>query len=126
MYHAQTLKVIDDCVYVYRVRDNSITTTVDINRWYDSLKVQKIMSDIFIPLQGVDKTTIYRVLASSYINQFSEKTVALYGNRDKELQKRIRWDYFKEVCVTSRHKRLYRFIRLSPVLFRLYEQMTKN
>lgn len=124
MYYAQTLKVIDDCVYVYRVRDNSVTTTVDINRWYDSLRVQEIMADFFVPLQGVDKTVIYRVLASSYINQFSEKTEELYGNRDKELRERIRWDYFKEVCVRSRHKRLHRLIRISPVLFRIYEKMT--
>lgn len=123
MYYAQTLKVINDCVYVYRVRDNSITTTVDINRWYDSLKVQEIMADFFIPIQGVDKTAIYRVLASNYINQFSSKTKALYGNHDKELQERINWDCFKKVCVTSRHKLLYRLIRINPLLFRFYESM---
>ncbi len=123
MYYAQTLKVINDCVYVYRVRDNSITTTVDINRWYDSLKVQEIMADFFIPIQGVDKTAIYRVLASNYINQFSSKTKALYGNHDKELQERINWDCFKKVCVTSRHKLLYRLIRINPLLFRIYESM---
>lgn len=125
MYHAQTLKVVNECVYVYRVRDNSITTTVDINRWYDSLKVQEIMADFFIPLKGVDKSAIYQVLASSYINQFTSKTQALYGNHDKELLERIKWDNFKEVCVTSRHKRLCWLIRMSPKLFRLYESMTK-
>lgn len=125
MYYTQTLKVIDDYVYVYRVRDNSITTTVDINRWYDSLKVQEIMTAFFVPLQNVEKSAINRVLASNYINQFSSKTVQLYGNRDRELKKRIRWDYFKEVCVTSRHKRLYRLIQISPALFRFYEKMTK-
>ncbi len=126
MYYAQTLKVINDCVYVYRVRDNSITTTIDINRWYDSLKVQKMLADFFVPLQGVDKSMIYRVLASNYINQFSTKTKALYGDHDKELQGRIRWDYFKEVCITSRHKRLYRLIRTSPKLFRFYESLTSK
>lgn len=126
MYYAQTLKVINDCVYVYRVRDNSITTTIDINRWYDSLKVQKMLADFFVPLQGVDKSMIYRVLASSYINQFSKKTKVLYGDHDKELLERIRWDYFKEVCITSRHKRLYRLIRTSPKLFRFYESLTSK
>lgn len=127
MYHAQTLKVINECVYVYRVRDNSITTTVDINRWYDSLKVQEIMADFFVPLKDVDKSAIYRVLASNYINQFSVKTRALYGDHDKELQERVKWDYFKEVCVTSRHKRLYLLIKISPKLFRFYETLiSKN
>ena len=125
MYHAQTLKVISDYLYVYRIRDNSITTTVDINRWYDSLKVLEIMADFFVPLKGVDKSAIYQVLASSYINQFSLKTHALYGDRDKELRERIKWDYFKEVCITSRHKRLYGLIQVSPKLFRFYESMTK-
>lgn len=123
MYHAQALKVIDEYVYVYRVRDNSITTTVDVNRWYDSLKVQEIMIDFFVPVKGVDKTTIYGVLASNYINQFSSKTKALYGNHDKELQERVNWDFFKKVCVTSRHKRLYRLIRVSPKLYRFYEAL---
>lgn len=126
MYYAQTLKVIDDRVYVYRVRDNSITTTVDINRWYDSLKVQEIVTDFFVPLKGVDKSAIYQVLASGYINSFSTNTVKLYGNHDKELKKRMRWDYFKDVCVTPRHKRLYRLIRISPGLFRFYEFLTKR
>lgn len=127
MYHAQTLKVINECVYVYRVRDNSITTTVDINRWYDSLKVQEIMADFFVPLKDVDKSAIYRVLASNYINQFSVKTRALYGDHDKELQERVKWDYLKEVCVTSRHKRLYLLIKISPKLFRFYETLiSKN
>ncbi len=125
MYHAQTLKVISDYVYVYRVRDNSITTTVDINRWYDSLKVLEIMADFFVPLKGVDKSAIYQVLASSYINQFSSKTQALYGDHDKELRGRIKWEYFEEVCITSRHMRLCGLIRISPKLFRFYESLTK-
>lgn len=123
MVHAQTLKVINECVYVYRVRDNSITTTVDINRWYDSLKVQDVLADFFVSLKDVDKSAIYPVLASSYINQFSSKTKALYGNHDKELQARTRWDYFKEVSIMPRHKRLYRIIRISPKLFRFYESL---
>lgn len=125
MYHAQTLKVVDDCVYVYRVRDNSITTTVDINRWYDSLRVQEIMTDYYVPIKGIEKSAIYQVLASAYINSFSTNTVKLYGHRDIELKERMRWDYFKEVCITPRHKRLYRLIRMSPKLFRLYESLTK-
>lgn len=126
MYYAQTLKVIDDCIYVYRVRDNSITTTVDINRWYDSLKVQDILAGFFVPLQGVEKTSIYRVLASGYINTFSARTLKLYGNHDKELIEWLHWDYFKEVCDTPRHKRLFRLIRISPRLYRLYESITSK
>lgn len=126
MYYAQSLKVIDDCLYVYRVRDNSITTTVDINRWYESMRVQEILTDFFVPKQDIDKSAINRVLASNYINYFSADTVRLYGNRDRELKKRVRWDYFKKVCDTPRHKHLFRLIRISPRLFRLYESYTSK
>lgn len=123
MHHAQTLKTISKEVYVYRVRDNSITTTVNIDRWYDSLKVQEILADFFIPKDNIDKHVLYRVLASNYINWFSTTTLKLYGNRDRELSSRINWSYFKQASLTPRHKRLYHLIRLSPTLFRLYEKL---
>ncbi len=126
MFHARTLKTIEDCLYVYRVRDNSITTTVDINRWYDSIKVQEVLANFFVPLKDVDKTAIYIVLASNYINWFSAGTVSLYGNRDKELKKRMRWDCFKQVCITPRHRRLYRLIRFNSTVFRYFETKTNK
>ena len=118
MYYAKSLRVIQDYVYVYRIREQSITTTVNINRWYDSLRVQEILADFFVPLKGIDKGSIYRVLASGYIGWFSSTTKKLYGNRDKELCSRINWEHFKQTAVTKRHKRLYRLIRISPKLFR--------
>ena len=123
MYHARTLKTIPQEVYVYRVHDNSITTTVNINRWYDSLKVQELLADFFIPQDNIDKHIIYKVLASNYINWFSTNTLRLYGNRDRELRQRINWTYFKQVSQTSRHKRFYHLICLSPTLFRFYEKL---
>lgn len=123
MYHAQTVKAVDECMYIYRIRPQSITTTVNIDRWYDSIRVQEMLADFFIPKNDVDKTAIYQVLASNYINYFSRKTKSLYGNRDCELKQRINWDYFKETCITARHRRLFQMIRISPILFRWYERM---
>lgn len=125
MYHAQRIKTINECLYVYRVRERSITTTVDINRWRDSLKVQKIMADFFVPLRLKDKHVIYQVLASNYINCFSKNTKRLYGNHDAELKQWMDWGKFQQVCVTRRHKRLYWLVRISPVLFRFYESVQK-
>lgn len=126
MYYAKSLRVIQDYVYVYRIREQSITTTVNINRWYDSLRVQEILADFFVPLKGIDKGSIYRVLASGYIGWFSSTTKKLYGNRDKELCSRINWEHFKQTAVTKRHKRLYRLIRISPKLFRLYSGLIQK
>lgn len=125
MYHAQMLKTIPLDVYVYRVRDNSITTTVNVDRWYDSLKAQEMLVNFFVPKLDVDKSVIYRVLASNYINWFSIRTLQLYGNHDRELCNRINWNDFKQVCIAKRHKRLYAIIRISPALFRFYERIVK-
>ena len=121
MLAARSLKTITPCLYIYRIRANSITTSVDRRRFDDSLRVQRLLADRFIPLQGVDKTIIYRVLASNYINLFSRKTNKLYGNIDREMRRWVDWKQFRTVCLTSRHRRLYRLIRLHPSLFRFYE-----
>jgi len=120
MYHAQSLKALDICCYVYRIRQSSITTTVNIQRWYDSLKVQEILTNFFIPLQGCDKSVVYKVLASNYIGWFSADTRKLYGNQDKYLKGRIDWNHFAATAILKRHRRLYCLIRVSPKLFRLY------
>lgn len=125
MLAAKTLRTITPCLYIYRIRANSITTTVDRRRFDDSLRVQRQLADLFIPLQGVDKKVIYRVLASNYINLFSRKTKNLYGNIDREMKRWVDWRQFRTVCLTPRHRRLYHLIRIHPSLFRFYELLTR-
>lgn len=125
MLAAKTVKTITPCLYIYRIRANSITTTVDRRRFDDSLRVQRLLADLFIPLQGVDKKAIYRVLASNYINLFSRKTKSLYGNIDREMKRWVDWRQFRTVCLTPRHRRLYHLIRIHPSLFRFYELLTR-
>lgn len=125
MLAAKTLRTITPCLYIYRIRANSITTTVDRRRFDDSLRVQRLLADLFIPLQGVDKRAIYRVLASNYINLFSRKTKNLYGNIDREMKRWVDWRQFRTVCLTPRHRRLYHLIRIHPSLFRFYELLTR-
>lgn len=124
MLAAKTLRTITPCLYIYRIRANSITTTVDRRRFDDSLRVQRLLADLFIPLQDVDKKAIYRVLASNYINLFSRKTKSLYGNIDREMKRWVDWRQFRTVCLTPRHRRLYHLIRIHPSLFRFYELLT--
>lgn len=125
MLAAKTLRTITPCLYIYRIRANSITTTVDRRRFDDSLRVQRLLADLFIPLQDVDKKAIYRVLASNYINLFSRKTKNLYGNIDREMMRWVDWRQFRTVCLTPRHRRLYHLIRIHPSLFRFYELLTR-
>lgn len=125
MLAAKTLRTITPCLYIYRIRANSITTTIDRRRFDDSLRVQRLLADLIIPLQGVDKKAIYRVLASNYINLFSRKTKKLYGNIDREMMRWVDWRQFRTVCLTPRHRRLYHLIRIHPSLFRFYELLTR-
>ena len=111
MFHAQSVKTIAAPLYIYHVRKGSITRTSDPKLDVDSWSVQKIIADTFIPMQGIDKTVIYQVLASNYINHISVK-----GNHLTKAE----WKQFREVCIIPRHQRLYRIAHISPALLRLY------
>lgn len=109
--HAKSIKTIADSLYIYHVRPGSITRTSDPRLDADSWRVQQILADTFIPMQGIDKRVIYQVLASNYINHLSKKGNSLSSTE---------WKQFREVCVTPRHCRLYHLARISPSLLQLY------
>lgn len=125
MWHAESVKVVSIVVYNYRVRPNSITTSVNIDRWYDSIKVQELLADFFVPLRGIEKKVINQVLASNYINFFSRRTHSLYGDNDRFLLDSVNWSNFRSVAVSRRHRTLYRMIVFSPRVFRQYERISK-
>ena len=108
---AQSVKTMADPLYIYHVRKGSITRTSDPKLDADSWSVQQNLADTFIPMQGIDKTVIYQVLASNYINHISVK-----GNHLTKAE----WKQFREVCIIPRHQRLYRIANISPALLRLY------
>lgn len=115
--HARSVKAIADSLYIYHVRPGSITRSSDSKLDADSWRVQQILADTFVSMQDVDKTTIYQVLASNYINHLSVK-----GNGLSSAE----WKYFQEVCITPRHCRLYHISRLSPSLLRLYNTICSS
>lgn len=115
--YAQRVKNIADCLYIYHVRPNSITRSSDPQLDADSWRVQQTLADTFIPMQGIDKTVIYRVLASNYINHLSTK-----GNRLTKAE----WKQFREVCITPRHRRLYSIASISPAILRLYNHLCSS
>ena len=117
MLHAQNVKTITDCLYIYHVRATSITRSSDPKLDVDSWRVQQILADTFIPMQGIDKTAIYQVLASSYINHISVK-----GNTLTPTE----WHQFHTVCFTPRHRRLYCISRISPYLLRFYNKLCSS
>ena len=114
MLNAKTLKTIPSYIYIYSIRENSITRTSSPMLDADSWHVQQILANTFIPMQGIEKQTIYQVLASNYINHLSHK-----GNTLTPTE----WHHFREVCITPRHRRLYRLAHTSPSLLRFYNRI---
>lgn len=112
--HAQSVKTIADCLYIYHVRATSITRSNDPKLDADSWHVQQILADTFIPMEDIDKKVIYQVLASNYINHLSMNGNALTPTE---------WHNFHKVCVTPRHRRLYRIAHISPSLLRFYNRL---
>ena len=98
-YYAQTVKVIADCLYVYRIREGSITHTVNVRRLFDMILVANKLSSFFIPIDNIGKCQLYREIAGEYFGAFTSDNVKLFGNQDTEIKKRINWESFKIVSV---------------------------
>jgi glycosyltransferase involved in cell wall biosynthesis len=123
-YYAHSVKVIPDCIYIYRIRENSIMTTSIFKRVEDKLKSINNLSAFFSSKNEIEKSVIYKVLASDYINVFSIETKMQYGNRDYDLKRLIDWNAFRKVAVAPRQHFLYILIRIHPSLFRQYSKLT--
>lgn len=128
-YYAQTVSIIPDCLYGYRVRPGSITQSYNPKRLDDLITVANTLSDFFIPIKEIGKKQIYKEIAGEYFGAFMPEKIKLFGKRDKELVKNINWKNFKKVSVSSRHARIYFFLSIHPSVFRVYlllEQWLKN
>lgn len=129
LYYAQSVSVIPDSLYVYRIRKGSKMQTQSFKQVEDLITVANKLSDFFIPIKDIDKGQLYREIAGGYFGAFTSDNVKLFGNKDTEIKKRINWESFKEVSMYPRHKRIYLLISIEPSLFRLYirfESIIKN
>jgi glycosyltransferase involved in cell wall biosynthesis len=119
-YYAQTVKLIPDCLYVYRIREGSITKTANIQRLFDIITVANKLSNFFIPINNIDKRQLYREIAGEYFGAFTSNNVKLFGNQNNAIKRQINWVNFKTVSIYPRHRRIYALLRIQPDLFRLY------
>ena len=118
MLHVASIKTIPDCLYTYTIRPDSITHTIAPALEADSLHVQRLLEDTFLPLEGIDKRAIYQVLASNYITRLTNhRNTALTADE---------WHRFHTICVTPRHHRLYRLARIHPAMLRLYNNLCSS
>ena len=84
-YYAQKVKVINYCLYNYRVRHNSITTTKNLKRMRDLMGAANDLALFFTHKTGFDKTIVYRAITHYY--------QAVLGSAPKS-ERRI----FKQLC----------------------------
>lgn len=100
-YYAGRVKVINECLYDYRVRSNSITTTVNVKRLRDLLETSNTLAAFFISKQGFDKTTVYRAITHHFQVVFANAS----KDEVKELRKLCHWDLYRNVSRTKlRHR----------------------
>lgn len=104
LFHAQSVKVIPDALYVYRIREGSKMREVSLKRKMDLLKVANRLAGFFIPKQGFDKTVVYRAITHHY-------QVALMRscrNDRKRLYILCNWKFYHTVSKTKlRHRANY-------------------
>lgn len=103
-FFAQKVKSVNACLYDYRVRAYSITTTADLKRLKDMMGIANKLAAFFIPKQGFDKTVVYRAITHHYQVAFVETP-----NAEREEMKRLcDWKLYRKVSRTKlRHRWSY-------------------
>lgn len=100
-FFARRVKVMDECLYDYRVRANSITTTTSSKRLIDLMETSNELAAFFLSKTGFDKTTIYRSIAHHYQVVFARTA----DSDRKVLNGRCDWRlYFKVSRTKLRHR----------------------
>lgn len=99
--YARNVSVIEDCLYNYRVRANSITTTSSLKRVVDLMSTANELAAFFISKEGFDKTVAYRSITHHYQVVFSEVSAAA----KKQIRRMCDWRLYRKVSRTKlRHR----------------------
>ena len=109
-YYAHRVRVINACLYDYRVRANSVTTTANSKRLSDLMGTANELAAFFVEKNDFDKTVVYRAITHHYqaVFQNADKT------QKKALCKSCDWSLYWKV---SRTKLRHRFNYLKNRLF---------
>lgn len=101
-YYAQQVKVINACLYDYRVRANSITTTGNVKRLRDLLETANALAAFFVSKQDLDKIIVYRAITHHFQAVFAK----VHGEERKELKRLCDWRLYRKVSRTKLRHRL--------------------
>jgi Glycosyltransferases involved in cell wall biogenesis len=125
-YYAQTVKVIPDCLYTYRIREGSITTTINFKRIKDLIWIDNKLATFFNSINSIENKQLNKILTTDYIYAFSQHNIKLFGNKDRELKTIISWKIFSTVVRTYPNRFYYYLIRIHPILYRILEVSVAN
>ena len=100
-FYARKVRMIDESLYNYRVRESSITTTDNPQRLKDLMETANELAAFFIPKKGFDKTIVYRAITHHYQAALTRAP----RERRKDLRKLCDW---KRYYVVSRTKPRHR------------------
>lgn len=101
-YYAKRVKVVNRCLYNYRVRANSITTSVDMKRLTDLMETANELAAFFTAKQSFDTTVVYRAITHHYQVAFVETPKA----EMKEMKLLCDWKLYHKVSRTKLRHRL--------------------
>ena len=119
-YYAKQVSVVNDILYIYRIRTGSKMQTVNLKKLFDIVHVANQLSTFFIRKDDIDKSVVYREISGEFFKGFMSAQIKVYGNHDSELSKIIDWQNFEKVAIYPRHKRMFVLLKISPMLLRLY------
>lgn len=117
---AESIKVIPDVIYNYRVRPGSIMTTRGMRSKESLITIGNELSELFAKELNIDKTIAYQALTQCYQMAFIDNT----REEDHQLKLLIDWHCYRRVSRTKpRHRINYSLLRISPILFRFINHM---
>lgn len=101
--HASKVKVVNVCLYNYRIRANSITTTNDLKRLKDLMGTANELASFFISKTGFEKDVVYRAITHHYQVVFVETP----KNERRSMKRLCDWSCYWKVSRTKLRHRLY-------------------
>lgn len=100
-YYARNVRTVNECLYDYRIRAESITTTYNPKRLKDLIGTANELAMFFVPKTGFDKTIVYRAITHHYQVVFQKAP----RRELKDFNKLCDWKLYRTVSRTKpRHK----------------------
>lgn len=102
LFHAHSVRVISDSLYVYRIRQGSKMQEVSLARKKDKLKVANRLAAFFTTQEGFEKRIVYQAITHHYQSAF----VNASKGEKKELKRLCDWRLYRKVSRTKLRHRL--------------------